>query len=275
LTERGHPLFAQVARCRRGGVTGKELQADRRLHVGEDGLGTRPQGVQQRRELVRGGDAHVNQVVTGADHGAQRPGLVGAGHRGRQLVVAQPQVLGDHGGVAGVGLRAGQHLPVPPGLDRVRLDRHDRVPGLQQQVDQAAVGPLDRDRHVGGVAEAGQPAGQPGDPVGRMGDRELGGDLARGVHHAHRVDLAAQSIPTNTCAWGSVSGNFSPFIGSDGYPARGTCTGWSLTGALRRFSLLPVPVPGEAGGGGVMMAVFQRPAQAVTPAPAESLPQAP
>ncbi len=49
----------------------------------------------------------------------------------------------------------------------------------------------------------------------------------------------------------------------------------SLTGALRRFSLLPVPVPGRAGGGGVTEAVEQRPPQAVTPAPAESLPQAP
>jgi hypothetical protein len=86
---------------------------------------------------------------------------------------------------------------------------------------------------------------------------------------------AAQSIPTKTCASGSASDNFSPFIGSDGNPARGTCTGWSLTGALRRFSLLPVPVPQEAGGGGVMLALHRRPAQAVTPAPAESLPQAP
>jgi len=51
----------------------------------------------------------------------------------------------------------------------------------------------------------------------------------------------------------------SPLAGSDGYPARGTFTGRSLAGALRRFSLLPVPVPGEAGGGGVMLAVLQRP----------------
>jgi hypothetical protein len=57
----------------------------------------------------------------------------------------------------------------------------------------------------------------------------------------------------------------------DAYPG----AGWSLTGALRRFSLSPVPVPGGTGGGGVMLAVAQRPPQAVAPAPAESQRRAP
>ena len=80
---------------------------------------------------------------------------------------------------------------------------------------------------------------------------------------------AAQSIPVKNSASGSANGTETPHDGSDS-PARRTATGWSLTGALRRVSLLPVRVPAETGGGGVMQAVLRRPPQTVTPAPAES-----
>jgi hypothetical protein len=42
-------------------------------------------------------------------------------------VLAQPQVLGDNQGIAGVALGTRRHLALTPGLDGVRLDRHDRV----------------------------------------------------------------------------------------------------------------------------------------------------
>ena len=145
--ERRHPLLAQVRGGGRGGVAGEELQADWRLDVGEDDPGAGPVRVQQGGELVGGRDPHLHQVTAGPHDGAQRFCLVGVGGGGFQLVRPQPQVLGDHGGVPGVGLGAREHLAVAPGLDRVRLDRHDRVPGFQQQVHQAAVRPLDRDRH--------------------------------------------------------------------------------------------------------------------------------
>jgi uncharacterized protein YbjT (DUF2867 family) len=54
-------------------------------------------------------------------------------------------------------------------VHRVRPDRHHRVPGLKQQVHQAAIGPFDGNRHVAGIAVAGQPADQRGDPVRGMG----------------------------------------------------------------------------------------------------------
>src|SRR5580692_3897557 len=85
---------------------------------------------------------------------------------------------------------------------------------------------------------------------------------------------AAQSIPVKNSASGSVNDTETPQDGSDD-PARRTATGRSLTGALRRVSLLPVRVPGKAGGGGVIPAVFRRPPKTVTPAPAESLHRAP
>ncbi len=106
--------------------------------------------LQQRRQLVSGRDPHLDQVAAGPHDGPQGQGLVGVRFQDPQLVRAQPQVLGDHRGVAGVGLGTRQHLALPPGLDRVRLDRHDRVPGFQQQVHQPAVGPLDGDRHTPG-----------------------------------------------------------------------------------------------------------------------------
>ena len=115
--ERGHPLLARVRGSGRGRVAGQELQADRRLDVGEDGPGAGPVRVQQRGQVVSGRDPHLDQVTAGAHDGSQRPGLIRVGHSDGQLVRAQPQVLGDHRGVAGVGLGARQHLAVPPGLD--------------------------------------------------------------------------------------------------------------------------------------------------------------
>ena len=193
--ERGHPFLAEVAGRLGGRVAGEELQADRRLDVGEDGLGARPVRVQQRAELVSGRDPHLHQVPAGAHDGAQRVRLVGVGGDGPQLARAQPQVLGDHGGVPGVGFGTREHLAVAPGLDRVRLDRHHRVPRLQQQIHEAAVRALDGDRHATGLPVAGQAADQRGDPVRGMLDRELVRDLAAGVQHAHGVSLGGPVDP--------------------------------------------------------------------------------
>ena len=111
-------------------------------------------------------------------------------------MLAQPEVLGDHRGIPGAGLGPGQHLPFPPGLDRVRADRHHRVPGLQQQVRQAAVRPLDRHRHAGSIAVLSEPADQQRDPVRRMLDGETRHDLPGGVHHAHGMDLCGPVDPS-------------------------------------------------------------------------------
>ena len=194
-TERGHALLTEVAGRCGGRVTGEERQADRRLDVGEDGPGAGPVCLQQRRQLVGGRDPHIHQVIAGAHDSAQCPGLVGVGGGGLQLVLAQPKVLGDHRGVASVGLGPGQHLPFPPGLDRVGADRHHRMPRLQQQVHQAAVRPLDRDRYEGGLAVFGQPADEQRDPVRRVLDGETRHDLPGGVHHAHGVGLGGPVDP--------------------------------------------------------------------------------
>ena len=184
---------------------------------------------------------------------------------------AQPQVLRDHRGVAGVGLGAGQHLALAPGLDRVRADRHDRVPGLEQQVDQPPV------RAV--RSPTGMSAGSPSLASRRISAAipsavcstvNCDSDLPGGVEHAHRVDLGGPVDPDEEQRVRQRQETKStPHDGSDD-SARRPAPGWSLTGALRRISLLPVRGPARTGGGGVMQALEGRPPQAVTPAPAES-----
>ncbi len=100
---------------------------------------------------------------------------------------AQPQVLGDDLSVTGIALGAGEHLAVPPLLDRVWLDRDDRVPGLQQRVDEAAVRPFDADRHLRRIFEDIQPVVQLPEPIEAVRDREPRGDAAITAKHADRV----------------------------------------------------------------------------------------
>ena len=86
---------------------------------------------------------------------------------------------------------------------------------------------------------------------------------------------SAQSIPVKNSASGSARDTATPQDGSDGPAAARLAPGRSLTGALRRVSLLPVCGPARAGGGGVIVAIHWRPTQAVSPAPAESQHRAP
>ena len=194
-TERGHPLLAEASRRGRGGIADQERQRDRRGDVGKDDAGTGPVRFQQRGQLVSRGHPRTGQVAAGAGHRAKCRGLAGVGCRDAQLVLAQPQVLGDQGRVAGVGFGARHYLTVPPGLDRVRAHRHDRVPGLQQHIDQPPVRPLDRDGDTSRVTQSGQGGDQPGQPVRGMCDRERGDLLASRVQHTHGVDLGGPVDP--------------------------------------------------------------------------------
>lgn len=148
--------------------------------------------------------------------------------------------------------------------------RHHRVTGLQQQVHQPPVRPLDRVRDTGRVPVSGQAPDQPGDPVRSALCAMVNSAVifpAATITHTAWV-AAAQSILVKNSASGSASDTVSHHGGSDD-PARRPATGRSLTGALRRVPLLPVRSPARTGGGSVMVAVSQRPNRAVTPALAE------
>jgi hypothetical protein len=102
-------------------------------------------------------------------------------------VVAQPQVLGDHLSVASVGLGARDDLALAPGLDGVGADRDHRVAGLQQPVDQPAVGAFDRHGQPGWSTEPAQAGDEVVEPGGRVGDAEGADCLAGLVEHADGV----------------------------------------------------------------------------------------
>jgi hypothetical protein len=102
-------------------------------------------------------------------------------------VVAQPQVLGDHRGVAGVGLGARDDLALAPGLDGVGPDRHHRMAGLQQPVDQPAVGAFQRHGQLGRRVEPAEAGDEVVEPGGRVGDAEGADRLTGLVEHADGV----------------------------------------------------------------------------------------
>lgn len=207
------------------------------------------------------GNPHVDQIGAGARHRPQGLGLIGVGRGDLEPVGPQPQVFGDHGGIPGVGLGARHHLAFPPGFEGVRGDRHDRVSGLQEQVDQPPAGALDPDRHIGRIGVFGQAAQQRRDALGGVLDGEPGDDLPCGVHHAHGVDLGGPVQADVELRGGSASDNTSPHGGSDSDPVARSARERSLTGALRCVCLLPVCGLGRGGGGGLMRAVSWRPQQ--------------
>jgi hypothetical protein len=77
----------------------------------------------------------------------------------------------------------------------VGFDRHDRVPGLQQRVNQAAVGALHPDRHAAGLTDTSQPAHQSGQAVGRVFHREGCDPPAVGVVDTDHVDFGGPVDP--------------------------------------------------------------------------------
>jgi hypothetical protein len=185
--EGGHAPLPETHGRLGGWVARQEGQGDLAFDVGEDGLGAGPEGVQGGGELVDGGHALADEVLAGAHGGTQRSGGVRERAQHAQLVAAQPQVVGDHRGVAGIGLGPGDHLGVAPGLDRVGMDWHHGVAGLQQPVDQAAVGPFDGDGELAGFAEPAQAADQVVESGCGVGDAEGAHRRAGVVQHADGV----------------------------------------------------------------------------------------
>ena len=69
-------LFAEARGTLRRGVPGEKGEGDRRVDVGEDRAGARPEPLEERAELVGERDPLSDEVVTAAHEGAQRAGVV-------------------------------------------------------------------------------------------------------------------------------------------------------------------------------------------------------
>jgi hypothetical protein len=185
------------------------------------------------------------------------PGGVRERRQRPQLVVAQPQVLSDHLGVAGVGLGACDDLALAPGLDGACADRDHRVAGLQQPVDQPAVGAFERHRQPGQSAEPAQAGNEVVEPGCRVGTRKARTVVPVWSSTQTAGSVDAQSIPTNisTTSW-KLAGQ----LGEE------ESAGWSLTGARGACLDCRSAGPQEAGARRCLAGLKARPTLAGAPA---------
>jgi hypothetical protein len=120
-------------------------------------------------------------VVAGADQELQLAGRGRHGLQAAQTVAIGAQVVGQLGAVARVGLGLGRAPTWAGGVEGIRVNRDDGVPGRQQPIDHQTVSPFDRHRQVSGCAVAGQPL-------------EGGAQVRFGVGTAPAVDDAAVCV---------------------------------------------------------------------------------
>ena len=104
--EAGQALLAQAACAVGGGIAGDEGQRDRAVDGGEDGGGAGPEAFEQATQLVGECDAMGHQVVAAADQSTQRFNVIGHGHQRTETVAVGAQDVGEHEGVARIGLAA-------------------------------------------------------------------------------------------------------------------------------------------------------------------------
>ena len=124
-------------------VRNARLIAESRSGEQADGAGQHV--AQVRAELVGRGDTVVDQVLAGAAGAAQRDGGVGVGYQRPQPGPVGAQGVGEHEGVEPVVLVAGRAVAAAQVLDLVRGDHHHGQPGVEQGVDDGAVGAFDGD----------------------------------------------------------------------------------------------------------------------------------
>ncbi len=161
LLQEGGQVGLGEAPCRcRGRVALEEGQGDLRGDIGKNHRCSGPIGLQGGPQLVAQGNALVDELPTSPHRRSQRPGLglerlqtpqtvpVGAGH------------VGDDVGVASVGLGSTDRVAPAKVLHGEGRNEHDGIAGLEDAVDQATLGSLDPDQHLGTAAEASQAANE-------------------------------------------------------------------------------------------------------------------
>ena len=170
-----------------GVEAGQERQADRGVDLGEQ-AGCAGEGIAQvGAELVRDGDAVADEVLAGAAGAAQRNGRGGVRGQGRQPGPVGAQRVGQDERVEPVVLVPGRPVAATQVLDLVRADHHHRDPRAEQDVDDRAVGALDRGFPGTG---AGQDAGQLAQAGCAVLDRVPADLAATGIHDRHGVIIA-------------------------------------------------------------------------------------
>jgi hypothetical protein len=106
-------------------------------------------------------------------------------------VAVGAQDVGQHEGIARIGLAARGAVARAAGLDDVRMDRDHRVAGPDQGIDDQARGPLDGDRQRGRRRDAREPGQQFGEAGTVVPGADAGDDPAGAVNDAGGVAGAA------------------------------------------------------------------------------------
>ncbi len=163
--KRRKTLLAEPSRAARGWVALEEGERDRRVDVSEDGASAGPEAVEQRPELVRDRHPLGHQVVAGADDSTQSPDLVGRRPQPSETVSIGAQHVGEDVGIARVALAASGPVARSARLQRVRVDRHDGVSGIDERIHHEATGTLDGDGELSGRRNPGEPAKEPTQPL--------------------------------------------------------------------------------------------------------------
>jgi hypothetical protein len=151
--------LAEPGGCLRRRIGLQEGQGDLGGQSGEDLLGAGPVSIQQGAELVAGGGLGLDVVLAQPDQGLQLAGGIVQGIESAQPVAVGAQVVGQLVAVARVGLGPCRAPAGSGSMERAGMDRHHRVAGGQEPVDDQPAGLLDRHRQLVGLAVAGQPDG--------------------------------------------------------------------------------------------------------------------
>ena len=245
--ERRHPFLAECAGGLWRRVAVEELEGDRRVDVGEDLGGSRPELLEQTAELVGRGDPLTDHVVAHTDQAAQRLGLVGQRRQRAEAMPVRAQQVRQQVRVAEVRLALRRGVPWARRLDGVGMDGHHREPLLDERVDDEAGGPLDRHAQLGCWCELGQASDEVLHPTGGVCRGEPSDDRTTLVDHAHGV-FARGPVQANEKRHGYF------LAGTTTADARGTCRtliNWRSTAfEPGRNILLSVKVPRSLRGGG-------------------------
>jgi len=145
--ERGEAFLSEAAGVQWAWVALQECQADRAVDVSEDLGSTGPEALQLGAQLVSQRDPGLHEVLAGTAQGAQRLGVVAVGDQNLEAVMVGARELAEHERVEAIGLPAAGPEARARRCDLVGMDRHHAQPGIEQPLDQQAVGTLDRDEH--------------------------------------------------------------------------------------------------------------------------------
>jgi len=189
--EAGEAFLAEAAGAVGCGIAADEGECDRAVDGGEDMGGAGPEAVEQAAQLVGERGALGDEIVAAAHERAQGSDIVGGRHERSEAMPVGTQDVGEHIGIAGIGLAAGGAVARAAGFDDVRMDRDHRMTGFDQRVDEQAGGPLDGNGQFGRRRELAQGRQQRGEAGRVVADLLARDDLAGAVDNADGMACAA------------------------------------------------------------------------------------